>query len=371
MSIRKIIITALGVLLLFGAMKVSENMQADKKSAVKPSQKMEKSVFVQTVENTAIPISIEASGNLQASTRMELYAEVQGILEPTGKLFKEGVRYNKGDLLMKINNDELFASLQARKSEFQNLITSILADLKLDYPTVLDKWTAYLNSIDINKKLPELPATESDQEKFFITSKNIYSNFYNIQNQEVRLSKYNIYAPYAGVLTEATVTTGALVRSGQRLGEFIQTNTFELVLSVNASFADYLKVGKQVKLYDANGSKSWMGKVSRINAKVNQSTQSVEVYIQTQGKGLKEGMFLEARVEAKPIENAIEIDRKLLIDNKAVYVVKNKQLELLEVQPVHYNKQSVILQNIPDGTQLIAKPIIGGFTGMAVKIINN
>ena len=367
---RKIIIIAAGIVLLLGGFLL-ENILSDSKKAPKQKiEKINKTAFVEIVQNTTIPIKIVANGNLEAKNKVELYSEVQGVLQLTGKEFRPGVTYKKGQIILRINSDEHTANLQAQKSNLQNLIVSIMPDIRLDYPDSFKKWSTYLNGFDINKPVANLPEPSTEQEKYFITGNNIYTTYYNVKNLEARLMKYNIRAPYNGILTEVSVNTGALVRSGQKMGEFIDPTIFEMEIAISASYADVLAKGKTVELYNLEKTKSWTGKVARINGRVDQRTQTLNIYIEVKGENLREGMYLEANVPARDEENAFQISRKLLIDNKAVYVVSDSVLELKEVDIVHFDQNSAIIKGLENGTVVLSKSIPGAFDGMKVKIFN-
>ncbi len=197
-----------------------------------------------------------------------------------------------------------------------------MPDIRLDYPDEYQKWQAYLNSFDINKTTPELPALNSDKEKFFISGRGINSAYFNVKNLEVKLGKYNLKAPYNGILTEALVTPGTLVRAGQKLGEFIDPSVYEMEVSVNAEFADLLKKGNTVKLHNHEKTKEYTGKVIRINGKVDATSQTIKAYIQVAHSDLREGTYLEANLSARSEKDAIEISRKLLVDNKQLLYCK-------------------------------------------------
>ena len=365
---RKIVSIALGVLLLVGAVFIAKYLINNK---TKPSPKFDKiikTVFVETVENKDIPIVITTSGNLTAKHKIDLFAEVQGILKPSSKDFKAGTNYNKGEYIIRINSDEFYANLQSQKSNFYNSITAIMPDIRLDYPNEFQKWQAYLNSFDINKTTPKLPEINSDKEKYFISGRGINTAYYNVKNLEVKLGKYNLRAPYKGVLTEALVTPGSLVRVGQKLGEFIDPSVYEMEVSVNAEFADLLKKGNNVKLHNLEKTKEYIGKVIRINGKVDTASQTIKAYIQVAHKDLREGTYLEAILTARSESNAIEVSRKLLINNKQLYVVKDSILDLVDVKPVYFSAESAVIKGIENGTLILSKPTPGAYQGMQVKI---
>lgn len=366
---RKIILAVLGVLFIFGAIFLGKYF-IDQNQKPKPKfAKKVNSVFVETVENKSVPIVLNANGNLVAKNKIDLFSEVQGLLKVSNKEFKPGVKYAKGEILLGVNSDEFKASLQSQKSNLFNLITSILPDIRLDYPSEFKKWENYLKEFDITKKVPEMPEFSSDKEKYFISGRGILTSYYTVKNLEVRLSKFEIRAPFTGVLTEALVSPGTLVRAGQKLGEFINTGVYELQVSINSEFADLLKVGNSVSLSSLNKSRSYVGRVVRVNGKIDQVSQTITAFIEVSHPDLKEGMFLEAALVAKSESDAIEISRNLLIDNQAVYTVKNDSiLTLQKVNPVYFGAEKVVIKGLKDNDKILTQTLPGAFDGMIVKI---
>ncbi|TMM52117.1 HlyD family efflux transporter periplasmic adaptor subunit [Maribacter algarum] len=365
---RKIILSVLGILLIIGAVFVSK-MIIDSKTKRKPrAEKVVKTVFAENVKNGTINIVVPANGNLRAKRRVELYSEVQGVFQGGSKLFKTGTSYNKGETIIRINASEYAASVQSAKSNLYNQLTSIMPDLRLDYPDIFPKWQAYLSGFDMDKITPKLPEMPTEKEKFFISGRGILTSFYNVKNLEQRLSKYRISAPFKGVLTEALVTEGTLVRSGQKLGEFINIDNYELEVAVSKVYSDLLKVGEKVALSNLDKTKTYSGKVSRINGSVDQASQTIKAFIEVNDSSLREGMYLEANLDAKEESDAIEIDRALLLESDKIFIVRDSILDVIDVKPVYFSDKKVVLKEVPDGTIIITKPVVGAYAGMLVEI---
>jgi multidrug efflux pump subunit AcrA (membrane-fusion protein) len=365
---RKIILSILGVVIILGAVLIAKQI-VDSKTQYRPQvQKVVKTVFTDVVANGTVPIIVPANGNLMAKTKVELYAEVQGVFRGRNKLFRPGQEYRKGETIIRIDAAEYYASVQSAKSNLLNLITSVMPDLRLDYPELYPKWQAYLTKFDLDRVTPELPDMTSEKEKFFISGRGILTSYYNVKNLEQRLAKYTISAPFSGVLTEALVTEGSLVRSGQKLGEFIRTDVYELEVAVSKTYTDLLKVGEVVELVNLERTKKYEGKVTRINGRIDQATQTIKAYIEVSNPDLKEGMYLEANLNAKDEKDAIEIDRKLLLEDNQIFVVRDSILDLIDVKPVYFSDRKVILKDVPDGTTIITQPVVGAYAGMLVKV---
>ncbi|MDB2420014.1 HlyD family efflux transporter periplasmic adaptor subunit [Flavobacteriaceae bacterium] len=364
---RKIILALFGVLLIIASVYVSKLIISNKNTIRKAPPKVIKTVYVDTVLNSTIPIIIPANGNLIAKRRLEIYSEVQGIFKPASKLFKPGEKYNKNEIFITINNTEYYSSVQSAKSNLYNSIVSIMADLRLDFPDIYPKWQDYIKSFDLDKTTPKLPKMSSEKENYFITGRGIVSNYYSVKNLEERLTKYTIKAPFKGILTESLVTEGTLIRNNQKLGEYIDPSIYEMEVSLGKNYASLLKIGENVQLNNLENTEKYTGKISRINGSVNTDTQTIAVFIEIKNSSLKEGIYLEAKINAKNEPNAIEINRSLLLDENKIFIVRDNVLDIMEVTPTYFSETKVVLKNIPDKTIILSNPFPGAFVGMSVK----
>lgn len=371
-DMRKIILSVLGIVFILVALYLGKNISESKKQTRPIPAKVIKTVFVDTVINGNVKIIIPANGSLTAKRRIELFSEVQGVFRIGSRLFKAGQKYNLGDVFIRIDNTEYYANVQSAKSNFYNTLTAIMPDLKLDFPDVFKKWETYIDNIDLKKTTPSLPELTTEKEKYFITGRGIISGYYNVKNLEQRLNKYAISAPFNGILTEALVTEGSLIRSGQKLGEYIDDSVYELEVAVSRNYASLLKIGETVTLHNLEKTETYNGSVSRINGSVDLSSQTISAFIEVKDDVLKEGMYLEAQLGAKEEKNVIEIDRALLSDTNEVFIVKDSLLLTHPVKPVFFGDNKVVIKGVPNGTFLLAKPVPGAYPGMLVKpYVNN
>jgi multidrug efflux pump subunit AcrA (membrane-fusion protein) len=181
------------------------------------------------------------------------------------------------------------------------------------------------------------------------------------------LSKYTIKAPFKGILTQSLVTEGTLIRNNQKLGEYIDPSIYEMEVSLGKNYANLLKIGENVQLNNLENTEKYTGKISRINGSVDTTTQTIAVFIEIKNSSLKEGMFLEAKLNAKNEPNAIEINRSLLLDENKIFIVRDNVLDVIKVTPTYFSETKVVLKNIPDKTIILSNPFPGAYVGMLVK----
>ena len=354
------------ILLIVLALASSRIGGSKKPAERKPVEKVIKQVKSIPVKNESLTTKLEVTGRLLANQKVELFAEVGGTLLPNGNRFKEGNFFKKGQTLLQIDNEEQKLNLLAQKSGLMNQITLMLPDLKSDYSESFPAWEAYLNQMDVNAPLKDLPKPVSDQEKYFISARNLYNLFYTIQSQEKRMEKYTISAPFNGALASTSITEGTVVRIGQKLGDFMNTWSYELEAAVNEEDVDLLRPGSQVTLKSDNSDETWKGTIARISKVVDPATQTVKVFIRTSGKGLKEGMYLTGTVNGRKVDNAFEVSRNLIVDQNKVFIIEDSALKLVEIDPVHLTTETAIVKGLDDSVVLLGESVAGGYEGMQV-----
>ena len=335
----------------------------------RPPERRVRTVETRTINNGSLEATLDVQGRLQAYNKIELYSEVGGVVEESSRPLKEGTYFPKGDIILRINDEEARLNLQAQKATLMNAIAQIMPDLKIDYPESFMTWELYLDEFDVDAPLPELPNALNQREKLFIAGRNLYTQYYNIKSLEERLSKYVIRAPFSGVITAVSIDQGALVRPGQILGELMATGYYELVATVPLSDLKYLQSGGKVDLSSEDIDGEWTGTIRRISDQIDEGSQTVEVYVGVSGKNLREGMYMRGEADARTIEDAVEIDRNLLIDEREVYVVRDDSiLTLLPVTVRKANRRTAIVSGLEDGTQLLTGTVPGAFDGMLVRL---
>jgi len=321
------------------------------------------------VQNQSYPAKVKFTGRVKSIDRIDLFAEVSGVLKTTKPKFKEGNHFRKGQILVQLDNTEMRFQLIAQKSLFVNAITKLIPDLRVDYSAFAQTWEDYLTAIDPTKILPALPKITNKKLMYFISGRNVNDAYYEIKSQEAKLAKYTIYAPFDGIVKSSTITPGTLVRVGQSIGEFISTDGYELEAAISFKDLKFIALNQDVLLRSSDLEKQWTGKIYRIGNVINESTQTINVYIKIKGKDVKEGMYLKGGVEGKVIKDAFAVNRMLLLAGEQLYGIKDSLLVVLDVDVVKINSDLVIFKGLSNGTQLIAKPLTRAVIGTKVEAI--
>jgi len=326
-------------------------------------------VYTLTATNETLSSEVVISGKIIPRQKIDLYSEVTGTLKKAGKEFREGISFGTKELMLTLDDTEAQLELQAAKSQLYSAIIGLLPDLENDHADNFEAWKAYVDAFDIKKPIQVLPKTKSSREKLYIGARNIENQYINIKRQEHRLTKYRIYAPFNGVLSNASTYEGALVRSGQKLGELTHPSRYELEAAVSLYDVQFFKKGNKVKLYSEATNENWSGTVHRFGKMIEEKTQTQKVFITVNSNKLNEGMFLNGKITTKSLDNVVALPRKLLINNNMIYVVKDGQLMLQKIEVLKINNNQMYVRGLEDDIEVLAQAVLGAYNGMPVEII--
>lgn len=323
-------------------------------------------VQTQIVDLGAESTNIIAYGRVVPNKRLMLYSEVPGKLLPTEKTFKVGVFYNAGEPIFRIDNRELLYSLKTQRAEMLALLTSLMADIKLDYSSEYSVWENYLEKFDVDSQIPELPEV-SGQLKKFLSGRGLYRLYYSIKNQEVRLEKYVISSPYAGTVTLAMAEPGQIVAPGQKLGELSSAGSYEVEISLSDNDLEFAPVGTSVRLVDKETGNEWQGRIIRTAQNVDQQTQTVTTFVSIAGSDIKEGMYLTAFIDGQDLPAVEKIDRNAIIENNSVFMIKDGKLAKQEISVVYKGVEYAYIRGVNEGDTLVTLPPSNLPLGTAVQ----
>ena len=326
-----------------------------------------KLVSVIEVKNSINPIMLDVDGRISSKNKIQLYSEVPGTINYNGNSFVEGNKFRKGELIYSINEDEFLSSVKQSRSELQNLIASILPDIKIDFKNNFSEWEKYFTNFDINKFVNELPKAKSNTEKYYIVGKGVQSLYYRVKSLEERLNKFYMYAPFSGSTINVNVNEGTMVSPGMLLGSFISDNNFELTVNIATKYASSISTNEKVIL-NING-KNFTGLIKRINSNIDEKSQTVGVHIEFQDQELKDGMYVKTSIPLNIKKEGFSISRSILVNDSLVYVAEDDNtVGTRNVQILYYDENRVIVSGLKNGTKLILSNIPGIFKGMKIKI---
>jgi membrane fusion protein, multidrug efflux system len=325
-------------------------------------------VQVHEVANGPVEPRVLLSGRVNAQQRVEVFSEVSGRLLPGERRFREGVFYRQGEALLRLDDSDQRQQLSALRAALESQLIRLMPDLKIDHPQAAPAWEAYLSALDPARPLPPLPETADERSRNFLAVNNIFNQYYSIAAAEAQLAKFTVYAPFSGVVTQGELVPGNLIRAGVKLGEFLNSDRYELEAAVNQSDLAYVRAGQQVQLRSQDDDRSWTGVVERIGQSVDPGTQTVKVFVRVEGRDLRGGAYLSGSLQGAPLDNAVAVERALLTDAQSLWVVGDSALVERPVEVLVGFGKMVAVRGLQDGDLLVSQRIPSAYAGMPVRV---
>jgi multidrug efflux pump subunit AcrA (membrane-fusion protein) len=336
-----------------------------------PASPSVKIVDIEVADLRDIESQITGLGRLTSALPLVLFSEVSGTVMEGTIPFQPAQNFSKGDLILKIDDRQIQLDIKSAKSDFLNALSSVLPEIKIDFPAEFEVWENYFNKCDVYSALPPLPETENQKIKLFLSRFNVYKLYFNVRNLEIKLEKHFFYAPFAGSVISADLRVGSIVRNGSRLGEVINLDKLEVEIPVPAEDILWIDRSKPVILTSVELGKKWSGSIKRVGNSIDPKTQSVSLFVDISKKSksdIFEGIFLKAIIPGKVVPNAIEIPRKILYEDNYIYCIKNGRLDYRAVTIAKRQTDSVILsQGIAQGDTIVTEVMQGVANGMLAK----
>lgn len=363
MSWRKITFIVVALIILLGGSAALSMLFVSLKPEPqrRPEMEMKRFVKAETVKYTEITSPLKAEGRVVAGNVVTLVAEASGKIESTGVVLRKGTSFKKGQLLAEIYKDEVELSLKARKSRFLTTMTSLLPDMKVDFPEQLDAYEMFFRAINLDEDLPELPEVKNEKLKIFLASRNVFSEYYGIRQDEKRLKRHSLYAPFNGTFTQVNFEVGGYVNTGGQIAKMIRTDHLEIEVPVKNQNSKWIKIGDKVVVSQLNSSATHTGIVVRKSTFLDANTQSRSIFVKVNSVLNDELLMGEWKIVEFPgqkINSAMEIPRNAVFNSNEVYTVVEGKLKKREINVLKWNETTLIFDGLEEGARVVSEPLI-------------
>ncbi len=363
MSWRKITFIVVGLIVLLGGSAALSQLFVSMKpeQPTKPEQILKRVVKTEAVSYSEIISSLKLTGRAVSGSEVSLVAEASGKIESGTVTLRKGARFKQGQLIVEIYKDEVELALKARKSNFLTTMISLLPDLKVDYPESLETYENFFRQIDIEKDLPELPEGNNDKLRIFLASRGVYSDYLGIQQDEKKLKRHTLYAPFSGTFSQVNYEVGAYVNTGAQIAKMIRTDNIEVEVPVPNADSKWIKVGDKVRVFDNKNGNEKEGHVVRKSNFIEPTTQSRSIFVQVTSTPDDELLTGELKVVEFPgqvINAAMEIPRNAVFNSNVVYVVLEGKLKKREINIIKVDETSLIFNGLELGEKIVVEPLI-------------
>lgn len=305
-------------------------------------------------------------GRVNSNAVVQLGVEVQGRLLEGDVSLKEGKSFKKGTVLFRIFSQDYKASVTAAKSRFLKSLSNVLADVYIDFPEEYEKWNTFFTQVEVDKKLPLLPAIKSVKEKVYMSSKNILGDYYDIRKMEIMLSKYVVRAPFDGAYVSVNKEVGSIASPSATIANIIRTDTYEVVVPLLPVDAEKVKIHDKVMICMKDGN-SFPAYVARKAAFVDRKTQSQNIYISYRGHNLFDGEYVSVKFGNNMLKQVLQVPRESVYNGHQMYVVNDGHIHKEDIVVKYKNDDYMFIQGLKEQQVVVVESLIRAYDGMKIN----
>lgn len=294
-------------------------------------------VHATVVQPEQLANTLKASGTLTPAKAVSLKTESSGRI--TKLPLEEGEKVQKGQLLLKINSEELEASLQEAEHR-KKLLKEQVARKK------------------------ELLAKEGiSQESYDQTKTELASIKAEIENIKAQINKREIRAPFSGTLGLKQVAIGSYVSPATEVINLVQLAPLKIDFSVPGKYSRYIQEGKDIHFKVNGRDTQFKASIYAQEPSIDASTRTLQLraLYPNANKTLVPGSFADISLTLSTNKKALMVPAIAVIpelQGKKVFLYKNGKAYSQKITAgQRTNKQVQVADGIQPGDTIITKGV--------------
>ncbi|MCZ4297577.1 efflux RND transporter periplasmic adaptor subunit [Henriciella marina] len=343
------------------------------------------SVFAEAAEETDLDLKVRAQGEVRPKRQIVVAPQIAGRISYVSSDFLDGGFIRQGQVLVRLEAADYelavtrarsgVASAQqalAREQAEADLAEQDLADLGIE------------DASPLARREPQLAEAQA----------NLDSAKALLADAQLALNRTAVTAPFSGRVRERSADLGQFVSPGQALGTIFATDVVEVSLPLSdeelgrtglpLAFAETAdNPGPQVVFSTnvAGEPREWVGRVRRTAAALNPQTRLINVIAELDdpygtgsddGVPMAPGLFVNAEIDGRRIENVVRIPRSALRGVDQVFIGDGPEgrLEIRTVNVVYSTDDGAFVSTgVEDGELAVVSPIQAAFDGMSIQVV--
>ncbi len=334
---KRLFILVLGIALLLGIKFLFFPGAKDQtKSGPPPVQAMPVTIYV--VDTAQLEQQITSTGTLRSNEEVDLIPEVSGKIVSLN--FKEGDRVSKGQVLVKLNDNDLQAQL---------------SKLQIQRKVQLEKADRLKSLLQLQGASQE----EYDQAQNLVLVADADMNYVKAQ-----IAKTEIRAPFSGIIGLRNLSEGAFVNANTPIARLQQTDLLKLDFAIPERYIDLLSLPLTVHFRVQGRTDDFKANVYALEPSVNTSTRTVQMraLVQNTNQQILSGQFAQVGLPLKTNHSALFIPTQAIIPilkGQKVFVCKNgKAQEAIVETGYRTDSQIEILSGLQAGDSVVVTGIM-------------
>jgi RND family efflux transporter MFP subunit len=374
-KVKKIVICAVIVIVVIGAIVVKNNLPSSAKNAN----------VVVTVSKTAVDVQMVkmVEKNSGDTYKANLEAYQQGIISSkiSGKVvsvaFENGQYVNQGDTLIILDDQDIRNNIKTSQAQLQTYQAQLnssqvameklkinLDDAKRNYDrqkTLFEKKAIAQTDFEAAEKTVNTAQADYDSGNASIQTAqaNISTQNVSIANLQDSLNNTIIKAPIGGAISDKAVNIGQMASQGTALAKVNDISSVYATIQIPQDKINSVKTGQAATITVEGSDKTYDGVVQNIDLSADATARvfNCKIKIDNSNKTLYPGIYAKAELISSEKTQVISVPINALVGNEgdySVFINDNGTSKKQKVTIGETNENNVeITSGIKDGDEII------------------
>ncbi len=339
------------------------------------------------VEQGTFRPAIVATGSVRPEQEISLSPRVSGQVLSLSSSFTPGGFVDKGEVLLQIDPADYETAVLQRRSELHQAEAELAMEIgrqeqaRRDYEELKGSISERYRTLVLRE--PQLNAAQAVVESARAA----------LRQAELDLERTRVRAPFDAHVLSRDAHVGSQVAPGQVLGQLVGVDAYWVEANVPVSSLRWIAVprdsgasgddeGARVELRNRTAWPQGVyreGRVDRLVGALESETRMARVLIRVEDPlaqagaagrpPLIVGSFVEARIEGKPIDDVIRMERSYLRQNDTVWLMEDKQLRIVPVEVVFSDDSHVYIgAGLQVGAQVVTTNLATVVEGASLRV---
>lgn len=321
-------------------------------------------------------VEIRTDGVVESLRETSLATEVQGRVVEISPNLKRGGRVKKGEVLVKLDAADYQSALATAEVAAAEASLALEQERARVEQAQLD-WNKLGKGEPRNALVLRAPYLKAAEAK-------LDSAKQQVEKARRDLERTEIVAPFDAGVRSANVEVGAVVAPGSMIAEIYSNQELEVRLPLSLEDFGFLNrdvsgnIQGQVVLKGTIGIKDyeWKAVPVRVDPEIDRKTLSASVIVKVLAGESAEfplppvGLFVDARLGGKTLDNVVEIPRRALLDGQRVIIVGDKEKILFrDVRVLRADEKTVLIgEGLEADERVVLTRLSSPVVGMEVTI---
>lgn len=289
-------------------------------------------------------------GNLVARERVDIVSELSGRV--TSINFREGQFVNKGDILVKLNDDEL--QVQLTRAEYQ--------------------YTLLKQRLERQRILLEKDAVSREDYDKVLTEYNVLKQ--DIEQLKIRIEKMLVRAPFDGVLGFRDISLGAFLQPNSKISTLVDIANLIVEVAIPEKYISDRLLGSDIQFNVEGISKDFKAHVYAIDPQIDIRTRTIMIRARYDNRSgnLRPGMSARVSLNTGAGEKNLYVPNQSVVPDvrgRSVWVMRGNKATLIPVQTGTRTVDMLeILSGIQTGDTIITTGLMQLREGLTVNPVN-